>query len=353
MITRPVDEAWAAFYLVGMSTPLLAFTERGIHCPAGGFFIDPWRQVERAIVTHGHSDHARPGHGNYLATEAAAPVIRHRLGDIRIETAAFGEPLRIGGVTVSFHPAGHVPGSAQVRVEQSGEVWVVSGDYKTEDDGFCEPFEPVACHAFVTECTFGLPAFRWRPQSETVAEIEAWWRTNAAEGRVSVLGAYSFGKAQRVLAAVDPSIGPILTHGAVEATNAVLRAQGLTLPETVHVTPETDLKTYRGALVVAPPSALGSAWMRRFGPAATAFASGWMALRGIRRRRGTDRGFVLSDHADWDGLNDAVAATGATRVFATHGYTSVYCRWLAEQGYEAAVGATEYRGDDPDTGDAE
>ncbi len=290
---------------------LLDFTDHGIHCADGDFYIDPWRPVGRALVTHGHSDHAREGHGAYLCTEAAAPVMRHRLGDIRLETMRYGETRTIGDVSVSFHPAGHVPGSAQIRVARGGEVWVVSGDYKTADDGFCEPWEPVRAHAFVTECTFGLPVFKWRPQAETVAEIDAWWAANAADGRFSVIGAYALGKAQRVLAAVDASIAPILTHGAVEATNAVLRAQGLDLPRTVRVTPETDLKAHPGALVVAPPSALGSPWMRRFGPAATGFASGWMALRGVRRRRAADRGFVLSDHADWDGLNAAVAATGA------------------------------------------
>ena len=254
---------------------------------------------------------------------------------------------------MSFHPAGHVPGSAQIRIERAGEVWVVSGDYKTADDGFCEPFEPVRAHTFISECTFGLPAFRWRPQAEIIAEIDAWWAANAAQGRFSVLGAYSFGKAQRVLAAVDSGIGPILTHGAVEATNEVLRAQGLALAETVQVTPETDLKAYPGALVIAPPSALGSQWMRRFGQASTGFASGWMALRGVRRRRAADRGFVLSDHADWEGLNAAIAATGAEKVFVTHGYTSIFRRWLTEQGYDAAVVETEYEGESLDSPEAE
>ncbi len=336
-----------------MSDPLLTFTDRGIFCGAGGFHIDPWRPVDRALVTHGHSDHAREGNGAYLSTEAAAPVIRHRLGDVRLDTIRYGERRRIGDVDVSFHPAGHVPGSAQIRVERAGEVWVVSGDYKTVDDGFCEAFEPVRCDAFVSECTFGLPAFKWRPQAEIVTEIDEWWRGNAADGRFSIVGAYSFGKAQRVLSSVDASIGPILTHGAVEATNAVLRAQGLALPDTVHVTPEIDLKQFPGALVVATPSALGTPWMRRFGPAATAFASGWMALRGVRRRRAADRGFVMSDHADWNGLNDAIAATGASRIFVTHGYTSIFRRWLSERGYEAAVVSTEYEGESLDATDVE
>ncbi|MDH2325598.1 ligase-associated DNA damage response exonuclease [Cereibacter sp. SYSU M97828] len=321
---------------------VLSFTDRGIFCEAGGFFIDPWRPVDKALITHGHSDHARAGHRRYMATEAAAPAIRHRLG-VKVDTVAFGEVRRIGGADVSFHPAGHVPGSAQIRVEVAGEVWVVSGDYKTEPDGLSEPFEPVRCHAFISECTFGLPVFNWQPQAAIMAQINAWWAANAAEGRVSVIGAYSLGKAQRILANVDP-IGPILTHGAVEATNRVLREQGLRLPDTTWAGP--DVGVTPGALVVAPPSALGTPWASRFGPSAQAFASGWMALRGVRRRRGLSQGFVMSDHADWRGLNDAICATGAERVFVTHGYTAPFRRWLADQGYDAGVVETEYEGDD-------
>ena len=331
-----------------MSEPVLIHTDRGLYCPAGDFFIDPWRPVDRALITHGHADHARPGHARYLATHAALPVMRHRLGDITAEGIAFGEARGIGDAQVSFLPAGHVPGSAQIRVDVAGEIWVASGDYKTEPDGLSEPFEPVRCHSFITECTFGLPVFKWAPQDEVAQDINAWWRSNAAEGRISVLGAYSLGKAQRLLAALDPDIGPILTHGAVEATNAVMRAQGLLLPDTKPVTPDTKGKDHPGALAIAPPSALGSAWMRRFGPAATGFASGWMALRGVRRRRSADRGFVMSDHADWDGLNAAIRDTGAERVFVTHGYTSVFARWLAEQGYDAQVLETEYEGESLD-----
>jgi putative mRNA 3-end processing factor len=331
---------------------LLTVTDRGIYCPEGDFHIDPWRPVDRALVTHGHSDHARAGMGAYLATEAAAPVIRHRLGR-SVETLRYGERRAIGGVLVSFHPAGHVPGSAQIRIERAGEVWVVSGDYKTEADRLSEPFEPVACHTFVTECTFGLPVFRWRPEGETMAAVAAWWAGNRAAGRFSVLGAYSLGKAQRLLAGIDADAGPILTHGAVEAVNEVLRAQGLRLPPTVRVTPDLDPRAYRGALVLATPSALGSPWMRRFGAASTAFASGWMALRGIRRRRAADRGFVISDHADWPGLNAAIRATGASRVIATHGYTASFRRWLEEQGYEAGTVETEFTGEALDAPEAE
>jgi putative mRNA 3-end processing factor len=350
----PPDDVGAAPPYVWRMTqdrdPVLRVTDRGIWCPAGGFFIDPWRPVDRAVITHGHSDHARPGHGAYLATPGAAPAIRHRLGPIALETLAYGRPLRIGDATVSLHPAGHLPGSAQVRVERGGEVWVVSGDYKTEADGLSEPFEPVRCHGFVTECTFGLPVFRWAPQARTVAAIRAWWQAAADEGRFALLGAYSLGKAQRLLAALGgaDAPGPVLTHGAVEEMTAVLRAQGLALPATVRVTPDTDLRALRGALVLAPPGALAQPWARRFGRAETATASGWMALRGVRRRRGLGRGFALSDHADWPGLNAAIRATGATRILVTHGYTASFRRWLAEQGYDAAVVATEYTGETAD-----
>ena len=325
---------------------VLRFTESGIYCPAGDFYIDPWRKVDRALITHGHADHARWGMRRYMATEAAAPVMRHRLGDISLQTTGFGEVHSIGDASVSFHPAGHVPGSAQIRVEVGGEVWVVSGDYKVVADGVSEPFEPVACHTFISECTFGLPIFKWDAPDDVAAEVNAWWAANKAEGRFSVCGAYSLGKAQRILGNLDTSIGPILTHGAIENTNEVLRAQGIPLPETIRVTPELDTKRYKGAFVLAAPSALGSSWMRRFQPASTAFASGWMALRGVRRRRSADRGFVMSDHADWAGLNQAIAATGAERVFVTHGYTNAFRRWLEEQGYDAGIVETEFGGDD-------
>lgn len=332
---------------------VLQFRPEGIYCPAGDFFIDPWRPVGRALITHGHADHARPGHRRYLATASAAPVMRHRLGDIALETITYGAPQRIGDATVSFHPAGHVPGSAQIRVEVGGEVWVVSGDYKLEADGLSEAFEPVKCHAFITECTFGLPVFKWDKQADVIAGVNEWWRANRAEGRFSVLGAYALGKAQRIIANVDAEIGPILTHGAIENTNEVLRAQGYALPETVRVTADTDAKAHAGALVIATPSAMNGPWMKRFGAASTAFASGWMRMRGVRRRRSADRGFVMSDHADWDGLNTAIRESGAEKVFATHGYTSVFSRWLTEQGYDAGVVETEFEGESLDKRDGD
>ncbi|WP_412505306.1 ligase-associated DNA damage response exonuclease [Roseovarius sp. SYSU LYC5161] len=331
---------------------VLEFTPRGIYCPAGDFHVDPWQPVDRALITHGHADHARPGHARYMATDAAAPVLRHRLGDIALDTLRYGEPCRIGGASVSFHPAGHVPGSAQIRIEVGGEVWVVSGDYKTDADALSEPFEPVRCHSFITECTFGLPVFTWPDEAQVARDLNTWWAANAAEGRFSLLGAYALGKAQRVLSLLDPSIGPILTHGAVENTNGVLRAQGLRLPATTHVTPDTDASAHPGALILAPPGALGSSWARRFRPASTGFASGWMRLRGVRRRRGVDRGFVISDHADWAGLNSAIKDTGAENIYVTHGYTDVFAQWLNSCGHHASIVTTEFTGETLDSGEA-
>ncbi|MEO9865505.1 MAG: ligase-associated DNA damage response exonuclease [Yoonia sp.] len=325
---------------------VLTFTDRGIYCPAGDFYIDPWQPVDRALITHGHSDHARWGTNQYLATAAAAPVMRHRLGDVSLDTINYAETRQIGGATVSFHPAGHVPGSAQIKVTVKGETWVASGDYKTVADGLSEPFEPVRCHAFITECTFGLPIFKWTPENILTTQINDWWAANKAAGKTSVLGAYALGKAQRLLTTVNAEIGPILTHGAIENTNDILRGQGIALPDTIRVTAETNVKDYAGALVLATPSAMAGSWMKKFGPTSTAFASGWMALRGVRRRRGADRGFIVSDHADWDGLNAAIKATGAEKIFATHGYTDAFHKWLREEGYDAHVVSTEYNGED-------
>ncbi|ABG31434.1 DNA ligase-associated DEXH box helicase [Roseobacter denitrificans] len=326
-------------------TPVLSFTDKGIYCAAGDFHIDPWRPVARALITHGHADHARSGHGHYLATEQALPVMKHRLGDITCQGIRYGEVQQIGAAEVSFHPAGHVPGSAQIKVSVAGEIWVASGDYKIEDDGLSEPFEPQRCHHFITESTFGLPVFRWRPQPDIAQDINAWWQGCAAACKTAFLGAYALGKAQRLLRMLDPSIGPILTHGAVEATNAVLRGQGIVLPQTTQLTKDTDPKANRGALVVAPPSALGSTWAKRFGPSESAFASGWMQLRGVRRRRSGDRGFVISDHADWDGLLSAIKATEAENVYVTHGYTDIFARYLSENGWHAQVVPTEFGGE--------
>jgi putative mRNA 3-end processing factor len=326
---------------------LLRVTERGVYCAAGDFHIDPWMPVERAVITHAHGDHARWGSRRYLGSREGERVLRVRLGPgARIRTVPYGEPVMVNGVRVSLHPAGHILGSAQVRIEHRGEVWVVSGDYKTEPDPTCTPFEPVRCHTFVTESTFGLPIYRWAPQAETFAEMRAWWRANREAGRASVLFGYALGKAQRLLAGLmDGQEGPIYTHGAVETLNREYRAAGIALPETVHAGGAPRGTDFAGSLIVAPPSAAGSTWLRRFGASQTAFASGWMRIRGTRRRRSLDRGFALSDHVDWPSLLAATQATGAERVWVTHGYREPVVRWLREHGLEADAIASRWEGE--------
>jgi putative mRNA 3-end processing factor len=328
---------------------LIAPTDRGLYCAAGDFHIDPWRPVSRAIITHAHSDHARFGSEVYVCHSDTAPILRKRLGDVVIETLAYGEVLTRDGVEVSLYPAGHVLGSAQVRVAHRGEVWVASGDFKLENDGVSAAFEPQRCEAFITESTFGLPIYRWRRQAEIIAAIDAWWRENAARGRASVLFAYTLGKAQRVIAHIDASIGPIVCHGAIESINAIYRRTGVALPPTRTVA-ETSKAELSRALILAPPSAAASPWLKRFGDYSDALASGWMQVRGNRRRRGLDRGFVLSDHADWPGLLEAIEATGAERVFATHGSVGPLTRYLQGKGLDARVLPTAY-GDDEESVD--
>jgi putative mRNA 3-end processing factor len=327
---------------------LVVARPEGLYCPPGDFHIDPWRPVARAVITHAHADHARRGHGAYLATAVSAGVLRARLGSsIALQGLAYGEPVHLNGVRISLHPAGHVLGSAQVRVEHGGRVWVASGDYFLSGHGSepqpgWPPFEPVRCDCFITESTFGLPIYRWRRQADLMAEVNAWWQGNAELGRPSLLLGYSFGKAQRLLAGVDSGIGPVIVHGAVEPLNEAYRAAGVALPPTLRLEAVSDPALLRRALVLAPPAVLGSAWTRRLGDFSDAFASGWMQLRGARRRQGLDRGFVISDHADWPGLQAAIAATGARRVIVTHGYEAVMVRWLREQGLEAGSFSTEY-----------
>ena len=334
-----------------MSDMVVARKE-GLYCVPGGFYIDPWRPVERAIITHAHADHARVGHGHYLSTDQGEGILRTRLGEINLQTIPYGERITHNGVTISLHPAGHVLGSCQIRMEYQGEVWVASGDYKVEPDGTCAPFEPIRCETFITESTFGLPIYRWQAQSEIFADINQWWRHNADSGRCSVLFCYSFGKAQRILHGIDPGIGPIVCHGAVEPLNRVYREAGVRIPDTLAVPDIKDKTLYQRALVIAPPSAGGSTWMRRFGDYSDAFASGWMQLRGARRRRAVDRGFVLSDHADWPGLMQAIKATGAQRVIVTHGQVPVLVRWLNQNGLDASAFDTEYGDEDNESDEA-
>ncbi|MCE9609173.1 MAG: ligase-associated DNA damage response exonuclease [Chthoniobacter sp.] len=328
---------------------LVTNTERGLFCAPGNFHIDPWKPVDLAVITHAHSDHARRGSRQYVTAEPGGLALQERLGPTaRIETLPFGERSLRNGVAVSFHPAGHILGSAQIRVEYRGEVCVISGDYKTEFDGISGRFEPVRCHTFITESTFALPIYRWKPQAEIFLEINDWWRENQQKERTSVLFAYSLGKAQRVLSGLDASSGPIFLHEAVRKFVDVYARAGVILPGIESANAEKIKATRGRALVIAPASADNSPWLRKFGEVSTAFASGWMQVRGPRRRRSLDRGFVLSDHADWDGLLASIEATGAECIRATHGYTAPLVRWLRERGKDADAIKTHFESKNED-----
>lgn len=332
-------------------TDVVTLTPKGLYCPAGDFYVDPWKPVERALITHAHADHARPGSAHYHAAASGIGLLKKRLGaEISIDAHGFGQKVQLGDAIASFHPAGHVLGSGQVRIEVDGEVWVVSGDYKCDDDPSCEAFEPVPCDVFITEATFALPIYRWDPIEQVIDQLMRWWTANAAAKRTSVVFCYALGKAQRLLAEIGRrSDRPIFVHGAVDALLPAYRDAGIALPETIPVLEKTKGESFAGELVIAPPSAFGSPWMQRMGDCGTAFASGWMRVRGHRRRRGFDEGFVLSDHADWPGLLAAIKATEARKVFATHGYSDTLARYLTEIGIDAEPLATLFEGEGDDT----
>lgn len=322
-------------------------TPEGLYCRAADAWVDPWRPVPRALITHAHADHARPGCGEYWAVASSEGVLRQRLGqDITLHPVQYGEEHWLGQCRVSFHSAGHVLGSAQIRLEVDGEVWVVSGDYKRDADPSCEPFEPVPCDVLITEATFGLPIYRWQTGAEVAEEIRAWWQGDRQ--RPSLLFCYAFGKAQRLMAELN-AIGvddEVLLHGAVETVTRHYRAAAVPMTPSRPVSDLPRSDTLAGRLVLAPPSAHRSSWMRRFRSPQTGFASGWMAVRGARRRRGYERGFVLSDHADWPGLIQTVRQSGARKVYVTHGQSDVLARYLREiEGIEAEPLETLFEGE--------
>ena len=324
--------------------PLLVFNDKGIYCEQANVYLDPWKPVKNAIITHGHADHSRWGHQNYITHTSNVPIIKHRLGDINVTGKAWNESFTINNVKFSLHPAGHIIGSSQIRVEYKGEVWVFTGDYKTEDDGVSVPYEVVKCNTFITECTFGLPAFKWTPQEEVMCNINNWWAENKADKKTSILFGYSLGKAQRLLKHLDVNIGTIYTHGAIENMTNVIRPM-VQLPPTTLISRETKKEDLLGNIVLAPPSAHGSTWIRKMTPFVTGTASGWMSFRGARKRRAIDKGFVLSDHCDWFALLDSIKATGAEKIICTHGYTDVFSRYLRELGYDARTEKTQYVGE--------
>jgi putative mRNA 3-end processing factor len=325
---------------------LLVHTALGLYCPKADVYLDPWKPVKKAILSHGHADHARWGSSSYLCTPTAAPVIKYRLGDINLETLPFGEEKLINGVSFSFHPAGHILGSAQIKVSYKGEIVVFSGDYKTANDGFSEAFEPVKCHTFITESTFGLPVYHWQDQKWVFNEMEEWCKNNRNNGQLSILYGYSLGKAQRILQGLPESIGPIFTHSTIEAVLNVMRNQGVSLKNTIPVNEHLTRADLLSGVIIAPPAVQNSNWLKKFEPIRNGVVSGWMALRGARRRRNADKGFVLSDHADWEGLNEAISLTGAENVFVTHGYTDILSKWLIDKGLNAHPLETNFEGDE-------
>lgn len=325
------------------ASDLIVLRPEGLYCPVGDFHIDPWRPVPRAVITHGHADHARSGMGRYVVARSGLPILQWRLGEQDYEVREYGESFALGAAKVSLHPAGHVLGSSQVRVEVDGEVWVASGDYKRQADPTCAPFEVVRCDTFITEATFGLPIYRWPSAADVARDIVAWRDECAGRGVAAVLFCYALGKAQRLLAELmSLTDQPAWLHGAITAGVEVYRNAGVPMLETRAIDIDARGTDYAGQLVLAPPSAGGSPWMKRFRRAQVGFASGWMLLRGNRRRRNVDRGFVLSDHADWPALLQTVHDTGAQRIIATHGNTDALVRALNEQGLRTETFRTDF-----------
>ena len=309
----------------------------GLCCKPGGFHIDPVRPVERAVITHGHSDHARPGHGAVLATQETLDMMRLRYGDNFARTTqaiSYGEELRLGDVTIKFHPAGHVLGSAQIAVSCKDTCIVASGDYKDAPDPTCTPFEVVPCDVFITEATFGLPVFRHGNAADEVKKLLA--SVALFPERAHLVGAYSLGKAQRVIALLRLAgyDAPIYLHGAMEKITSYYQSRGIALGE---LRPVKGMKkaNLAGTVTLAPPSATSDIWTRRFPDPVTAFASGWMRVRARARQRGVELPLVISDHADWDGLTATISATGAGEIWVTHGQEDALVHWCQTRGLAA------------------
>ena len=327
--------------------PLIVGTKSGLYCPQGDFYIDPWRPVEKALITHAHGDHARWGMKEYLAAECGLPMLRLRVGeDSNIKGVQYGEQIPIGKSLVSFHPAGHILGSAQIRIEAEDQVWVMSGDYKRDPDPTCELFEVVPCDTFITEATFSLPVYKWTSGEQVAGEILDWWNANRELGRTSILFCYVLGKAQRVLAELAKLTDrTVYVHGSMVGMTELYRHAGIKMLPIEKITDEHRKNDLAGELVIAPPSAYRSLWMKRFKNFETGFASGWMRVRAARRRSGYDRGFVISDHADWPQLLQTIKDTGASKILPTHGSTYSLVRYLQEHGWDAEALQTKYMGE--------
>lgn len=321
---------------------LIRFTKKGLYCIPGKFYLDPWHPVDYAIISHGHADHARWGMKRYLCHHHSKPILQHRINaEINIESLGYNEPININGVKVSFHPAGHIIGSAQIRLEYKGFVIVFTGDYKTTSDAITIPFEPIKCHEFITESTFGLPIYKWLPDAVLKQQMHNWIATNQANNRTSVFFGYSLGKAQRIMKMLE-GVDDMYVHSAIHNLNEAIESTDITLPKTSLITADFNKKDIQNKIVILPPALLGSRLLKRIPNAATAVCSGWMQIRGNRRWRAVDAGFPVSDHADWNGLLSAVKATGAEKVYVTHGSQATFSKYLNEIGIPAAEVKTEY-----------
>lgn len=328
---------------------LLQFRKEGIYCVPGKFYIDPWLPVDHALITHGHADHARWGMKKYLCHDFTVPILRSRIApDIQVQGIAYGAIITINGVQVSFHPAGHIIGSAQIRMEHKGKVAVVSGDYKVQDDGLSTPFEPVRCHEFVSESTFGLPIYNWLPVPQLNQQLQDWVLQNQANGKTSVFIGYSLGKAQRIMKALEQT-GKMYVHFSIGKLNEAYASAGIQLPEHEVADMREDIRHLDKSIVILPPALSDSNVIRKIPNRATAYCSGWMQVRGARRWRSADAGFAMSDHADWNGLLEAIKATGAEKVYVTHGQTAVFSKYLNEIGIAAEVVKTEFGEEEPET----
>lgn len=331
---------------------LIDFTSSGLYCPIADLYIDPWKPVEKAIITHAHSDHARIGNRAYLTHKDSVPLLKNALGQfINIQALDYGETINVNGVTISLHPAGHIIGSSQVRLEYKGEVWVVSGDYKLDADGLSVPFEPIQCDTFVTESAYGLPVFKWGNPFEVYNEINEWWAKNLNAEKNSVLLAYNLGKAQRLLHNLDLSIGEVYVHHTIENINQVMRENGINIPLVKVLEPYIDIKQIKNSLILAPPSSLNSPWVYNFNPCEVAITSGWANLRQNRRRKNIDKGFILSDHADWKQLKETIKNTNAQRVYITNGFSSSLSRWLQSESIFVEEIKTEFKSESDEIND--
>lgn len=324
----------------------IKFTKKGIYCIPGKFYLDPWYPVDYAIISHGHADHSRWGNKHYLCHQNSKNILLHRLGkDISIETLNFNQIKTINGVKVSFFPAGHIIGSVQIKLEYKGKVVVFSGDYKTNPDFITTPFEPVKCHEFITESTFGLPIYSWKTEAELQSQLQQWIVNNQKQNKTSVFFGYSLGKAQRIMSLVD-GIDEVYVHSAINNLNQAISKSGIVLPKSKLITSDFNKKDIQNKIVVLPPALLGSKLLKKIPNAATAICSGWMQIRGNRRWKGVDAGFAVSDHADWNGLLSAVKATEAEKVYVTHGSQAVFSKYLNEIGIESQEVVTEYGTED-------